>query len=559
MKKALFTLLLVAATCSVAMAQNNGSRVLVTTDTAACESFVWNINGQTYTTDTAVMYSNAANDTLFVLNLTIAHQASVSETVSVDRCTYTWHGETFHASGLYYDTIAGITAGCDSVFSLDLSVSNTERDSLTENVCGEYIWHNDTLTTSGIYSDTTVNTAIGCTHIDVLTLSIATQLDRYDTVTSCGKYTWHDSVYTEEGDYTFLFNDTVNLCDTLFHLNLDTITNVMATVYDSACNNKTWRNTNYTETGVYYVYDTNRTTNCVTLHTLDLKIKPFRTPEKDTTVNGCNSIRFTVSSIMGSTTKVFSQNTDFDTNVINRNWNLCYDSTIHLHVIIRHSSNSDTIVSACDSFYWDRNKKTYKADNEAKFTLPDKNQEGCDSTLTLKLTVKESPVITAINGEWRIEEGETARLYPTATEGSTYRWNVSPTTSFSTDGDTIIIPNVHGNLDVDLIASIDYSEANIVCYDTSWITIVTFVGIDGVTAPSVSLYPNPTAGQLNIECAEAVSEVSVFNALGQQVAFAENLGNKSVMNLATLSRGTYTMRITLSNGESIIRKFVITK
>ena len=558
MKKALFTLLLVAATCSVALAQNNGSRVLVATDTTACESFVWSVNGNTYTTDTAVTYINGTNDTLFVLNLDILHAAAVEETLSIDRCSYVWHGETFTTSGLYYDTIAGI-GGCDSTFSLDLTLTTTETDSTTASACGEYVWHGDTILASGIYADTTVDVTTGCTHIDKINLSIVTQLDRFDTASICGRYMWYDDTLTTSGDYTHLFVDTVDFCDTLFHLNFNSIINEINIVYDSACDSKTWRNHTYNQTGVYEDYDTNRNTLCVTKRTLDLKIKTFRTPVKDTTMIGCNSIRFSVNSIMGSTPKVFTESADFDTNIIDRNWARCYDSTIHLHAIVYYSSGIDTVVAACDSFYWDRNKKTYKADNEAKFTLPEKNMVGCDSILTLKLTVKSAPVIEAINGEWHLAEGETARLYPTATEGSTYQWTVTPDMPVSIEGDTLIIPDVHGNFDVALQATIDYSDVNIACHDTSWISIVTFVGIDGTNAPTVMLFPNPTEGMLNIECAEAVSHVAVFNTIGQQVAVAENLGNKGIMNLSTLSRGTYTMHITLASGESIIRKFVITK
>lgn len=558
MKKALFTLLLVAATCSVAMAQNNNSRVLVSTDTAACESFLWSVNGQTYTSDTAVMHINATNDTLFVLNLYVLHPAFVEETVSVDRCSYSWHGETYRTSGLYYDTIPGI-GSCDSIFELALTVTTTETDSSTAQACGEYLWHEVTYTASGIYADTTVNTEYNCTHIDVLTLNIVTQLDRFDTVSQCGDYAWRDSTYTESGNYTYLFEDTVNFCDTLFHLNLAIVTNNLDIVYDSACNSKAWRGTTYTETGVYYDYDTNSTTHCVTVRTLDLIIKPFRTPVRDTVMTGCNSIRFVVSTIGGSTTKIFTESTDFDTNIYNRNWAVCTDSTINLHVTVRYSSSVDTVAVACDSFYWDRNGKTYKADNEVKFTLPEKNQQNCDSILMLQLTIKKAPVIRAINGEWRLSEGDTARLYPTATAGSTYRWTVTPNRPTTTVGDTLLIPNVQGNIDVTLEATINYSAVNIACHDTSWITIVTYVGIDNANAPSVALFPNPTAGMLNIECPEAVSQVCVFNTLGQQVALAENLGAKGVMDLSSLSRGTYTMRITLANGESVIRKFIITK
>ena len=103
-----------------------------------------------------------------------------------------------------------------------------------------------------------------------------------------------------------------------------------------------------------------------------------------------------------------------------------------------------------------------------------------------------------------------------------------------------------------------YTE-NFSCYDTSWITIVTFVGIDDVQGTQVSLYPNPTVGQLNIESAETIREVTIYNALGQQVLNNYISANKSQMNLSSLSKGNYTMRVILQNGETIVRKFVITK
>lgn len=556
MKKALFTLLLVAACCSMAMAQQKGSRIIVPLDTTVCQSFTWNVNGQTYTQDTVDTYIDV--DTLYVLNLTVTQEYSDSVAVSVERCSYTWRGNTYTQSGTYRDTVVSPSV-CDSTFILKLTVANMEFDTAVVNTCGEYIWFGDTLTISNSYSHNTYNADSSCLHVDLLNLNIVTQVDSYDTISHCGNYIWYNDTLATDGDYQHLLVDTVTLCDTLYHINLTIAVNETAVVEDSACNSRVWRGNTYDATGLYTVFDTNAATACVTKHTLNLRIKPFRTPVKDTTMVGCNSIRFTVSSILGSTNKTFTETTDFDTNITNRTWALCYDSTIHLHAIVKYSSSSDTTVIACDSFYWDRSKKTYKTSGNPKYTLADTNAAGCDSSLIMHLTIKKAPVISAINGEWRLSEGETARLYPTCTEGAVYRWTVTPNTATTTDGDTLIIPNVQGNIDVELEATINYSDVNFACRDTSWITIVTYVGIDDVKVPTVSLYPNPTVGQLNIESAEAISEVVVFNSLGQQVAVNSNLGNKGLINLSALSRGTYTMRIVMANGENVIRKFVITK
>lgn len=538
------------------MAQNNGTRSIVTLDTIVCQSFTWDVTGQTYTQDTVVTYSTAG--TLYVLNLSVSQEYYDSAVVAVNRCSYSWHGNTYTQSGIYYDTVVSPSV-CDSVFVLDLTLASTEYDTAAVNTCGEYVWFGDTLTTSNTYTHNTYNTDSTCLHVDILNLNIVNQINTFDTVSHCGGYTWFDSTYRADGDFQYIYVDSVNHCDTLYHLNLTIVVNEAAVVNDSACASRVWRGTTYDTTGIYTVYDTNTTTGCITLHTLNLRIKPFRTPSIDTTMKGCNSVRFTVSSIVGSTNRTFTETTNFDTNIVNRAWSQCFDSTIHLHAIVRYSSSSDTVVVACDSFTWDRTKRTYRSSTEAKYTLADTNAQGCDSNIMLQLTVKKAPVITSINGEWRLNAGDTARLYPSCTEGSTYRWTVTPNTTTSTVGDTLVIPNVQGNLDVALEATLAYNDINFACHDTSWITIVTYVDIDNVNATTVSLYPNPTVGQLNIECAEAISEVFVYNALGQQVSFHNSLGNKALLNLSTLSRGTYTMRVVLASGESIIRKFVITK
>ena len=85
------------------------------------------------------------------------------------------------------------------------------------------------------------------------------------------------------------------------------------------------------------------------------------------------------------------------------------------------------------------------------------------------------------------------------------------------------------------------------------------MGINGAESANVTLYPNPTVGQLNIESAENISRVTIYNALGQQVVANTNLGNKTVMDLTNLPKGAYTMHLSLQNGETVIRKFIITK
>lgn len=554
---------MVAAFLPFAMAQDNAQRAIVPTNVSSCESYTWAANGQTYTADTVVTYINATDDTVFVLNLTINTPWTNTESITSDRCSYTWRGNSYYASGLYSDTVTAVAGSglCDSIYNVMLIIPMTETVSTSVEACGSYEWHNETYTTSGSYSDTTAipipSTSFICSHIDVLNLDIVNVINVNDFVANCGKYNWYDSVYTATGVYTYTTHDTTIGCDTLHTLNLTIVVDTIPMVVDSACATKTWQGHTYDVSGIYSDLDTNANTQCVTYRSIDLRIKPLREAELDTALTGCNSVLFNISSMMGTTVKRFSQTMEFDTNLTDIRWNKCLDSTIHIDVTIHKSGYDSTYAIACDSFYWRYNKQTYyKTPATAPSVAFATDTFGCDSMMTLFLTIKKSPVISAINGEWNLEAGQTAVLYPTCTEGAAYKWTYGDQTSTA---DTLRIENVQGNIDVSLEATLNYAEDNFACHDTSWITIVTFVGINGVENTTVSLYPNPAVGQLNIECGEAIREVVIFNTLGQQVAVNSNLGNKSLLNLSNLAKGTYTMRVVLENGETVIRKFVLTK
>lgn len=140
-----------------AMAQSASDLSIVRENAVACQTYTWAVDGMTYTTDTVVTYLNATSDTLFVLNLTINTPFSHTDYANVNRCSYTWRGNTYVNSGNYNDTIfADITSGnCDSVYTLHLFVSNQETDTLRVSTCGEYTWNDSTYTVSGIYTDST--------------------------------------------------------------------------------------------------------------------------------------------------------------------------------------------------------------------------------------------------------------------------------------------------------------------------------------------------------------------------------------------------------------------
>lgn len=82
------------------------------------------------------------------------------------------------------------------------------------------------------------------------------------------------------------------------------------------------------------------------------------------------------------------------------------------------------------------------------------------------------------------------------------------------------------------------------------------LGIDE-TNQGVSVYPNPTQGNLNIE-AVGMKHITVMNALGQVVYDAPADAEKVLLDLSSYGAGMYMVRISTEH-ETIIRKVSVTK
>ena len=221
------------------------------------ESYTW--NGETYTVSgdyTITLLNVHGCDSVAKLHLTVLPEVPVTEE-SVVVCygeTYTWHGETYSASGDYTVTYADVN-GCDSTFVLHLTIL-PEAGASEETVvaCDSYEWHGQTYTESGTY--TYVTTAVnGCEHTAILHLTINKSEAVEETVTACDSYEWNGVTYTESGDY--VFNTTTAAgCERIetLHLILHYSETVEETV--TACDSYEWNGVTYTESGDYTYYTT---------------------------------------------------------------------------------------------------------------------------------------------------------------------------------------------------------------------------------------------------------------------------------------------------------------
>src|SRR4029079_7337530 len=96
----------------------------------------------------------------------------------------------------------------------------------------------------------------------------------------------------------------------------------------------------------------------------------------DTTATACNSFtRYD---------GAHSSSGNFNHTFVAGNFRGC-DSTVTLHLTINHSSTGDTTATACNSFTW--YDGAHSSSGNFNHTFVGGNSHGCDSTVTLHLTI----------------------------------------------------------------------------------------------------------------------------------------------------------------------------
>src|SRR5437867_2451327 len=167
---------------------NNGLR----TDTlvTACKSFTWNRDGQTYSAsgDHDYIFTNAqgCQDTVR-LKLTISNGAR-KDTTATACGSFVWdrNGQTYTTSGTHdYTYTNGI---CTDTVRLALTISNGARKDTTVTACGSFVWdrNGQTYTTSGTHDYTYTNGI--CTDTVRIALTISNGARKDTTVTANGSF-----------------------------------------------------------------------------------------------------------------------------------------------------------------------------------------------------------------------------------------------------------------------------------------------------------------------------------------------------------------------------------
>lgn len=355
-----------------------------------CESEL-PINWKTLTCDKADTYqfdtlTTVGTDSIVYLTLNVLPTKRVNLTESFcEGGSFLFAGKTLTEAGTYVDTVASALTGCDSITTLNLTVTPAPVDRKTVYICegDSYLFGGKNLSDKGTYRDTTYATE-GCMEIAELTLNYYAPIPTtYLNQTICegDSYTFAGVELTEDGIYNDTIASLLTGCDSVIVLTLNVTKQSARTIDDSFCEGDTYdfnghilsaagqyKDTTYFEGGCI---------NVITTLNLTEKQKSYAT--LDVTI--CSGTEYT---IWGHS---FSENGIYTINGLNAQG--C-DSIVTLNLTIdKPIEQLETAHFCLGGEYTDVNTgATYTKAGIYSDTL--RTEAGCDSIYTLVLIEHES-------------------------------------------------------------------------------------------------------------------------------------------------------------------------
>ena len=237
---------------------------------SACTNFVW-IDGNTYNTNnnsaTFTIPNGASNgcDSVVSLNLTINSIANGLDVVSSCLPIVWIDGNTYNTNNnsATFTIPNGASNGCDSIVTLNLTISSAVNGADVQTSCSAFTWIDDNTYNANNNSATFTipnGASNGCDSIVTLSLTFSPSVSGIDVQAACGSLTWIDgNTYNSSNNTaTFLIpNGAGSGCDSLVTLNL-TISPapVLAGIVGGnsvVCQNESFAlQTSYIPQGTYY-------------------------------------------------------------------------------------------------------------------------------------------------------------------------------------------------------------------------------------------------------------------------------------------------------------------
>ncbi|WP_118950179.1 gliding motility-associated C-terminal domain-containing protein [Taibaiella helva] len=332
------------------------------------------------------------------LNFTVKELA---KTVTMTRCSgqmpFTWNGINVTTGGPAAAVAHHTTSfGCDSVTTLNLTVSPSVTATVSGSVCSNqlpYIWNGISVATGGPAAATFNSTSTGgCDSVTTLNLTVKPVYTGTQTIHICSSqlpYTWNGVVVPAGGTAVATYTGTqANGCDSTVTLNLVVHPPYSGTVNVTICASQlpyTWNGivvpAGGTSTAVYHG---TTTFGCDSAVSLNLTVNPLYSGTADVTICS-NQLPYVWNGITvaagGTAVAVYHGSTA-----------LGCDSAVSLNLTVKPVSAVTVSRTVCSNhlpYAWNGINVATGGPAAATYTVTGSN--GCDSVTTLNLTV--TPVV----------------------------------------------------------------------------------------------------------------------------------------------------------------------
>ncbi|MCX6296845.1 MAG: T9SS type A sorting domain-containing protein, partial [Bacteroidetes bacterium] len=436
-----------------------------------------------------------------------------------DATSYTLGTQTLTTAGTYTEKFTA-SNGCDSVVTLTLNVKPQISEMQEATICNatSFAFGTQTLSSGGIYTEKFI-AANGCDSLVTLTLIVTPAISEEITATTCegSPFTFGSQTLSNAGTYTETFTSAAG-CDSVVLLTLNVNSLSTATISSgnaNICNGGT-ANITIDFTGVPpwdFTYTIDNTSPATITYVSD---NPYILPVTQAGTYALTNL--TGAGCIGTTDPLAAVITIYPTISINATDSVCNNSSyvFGTQILTATGVYNELFVSS----------------------------NGCDSTVTLDLTVVAEPVPQYTFNS----TGLVVTFVNSTLNADTYSWDFG-------DGNTSTLPNPVYTYGTPGIYIVDLTASNTFCGTVTLSDTVNLLALspgNTLNENSIRIYPNPTSGNITIECGNAFQSeitIDIYSVTGQKIytnTFDSKNKNQKV-NLSDFANGMYTIKILTSN------------
>ncbi len=285
----------------------------------------------------------------------------------------------YSETGVYITTFIN-QLGCDSIVALNLTMNQDDSTSITQTICeGEQVAIGDSVYfETGVFV-TTLSNQLGCDSVVTLDLMVnpTDSKSLIQTICEGEKVAIGDSVYSETGVFVTTLSNQLG-CDSVVTLDLTVNPIDSKSLIQTICEGEqvSIGDSTYSETGVFVTTLSNQL-GCDSVVTLDLTVNPTDSTSLIQTI--CEGEQV----VIGDST--YSETGVFVTTLSNQ---LGCDSVVTLDLTVNPTDSTSLIQTICEGEQVVIGDSVYYKTGIFATTL--RNQMGCDSFITLELTVNKA-------------------------------------------------------------------------------------------------------------------------------------------------------------------------